>query len=663
MIELSTGTPMQGFLWNNQTSSVKNSSEYNKTPLIKYDKMPQDFKSAIDDIATVIFDVDGGHALVIGYPLVGKTFLIEQFIFNAQMYLNKINQKNLNFITLTKKDFALIELTKGGFSSYLNDLKFGLNCTNSEICFITESSEIAANIQLAEKDVKIILEMNISTFMQINKSEQTGRTKIWSSWGIIDANRINLSKDDLVNFLYNSLIPRISLGQKVLSKKNILTFVNFCIKKNPELMIHSEGEEDKSLIPIGLWSSAIRRLHGVMLFYSDPSLNGSKGNKIFNRVVNQVYSELEEEFEIAIDKFRSINEDDDIEFGEFSEAVSNALKKIGITGVEFSETFERETPNDGEKPFVVKDIHNLYDRLRKKVIGQDEAVKAVSDGMLAPAAGINDDRKPLRSFLFLGQTGVGKTKLALSLAEEFSSPAMNVIRIDMGEYTESHEAAKLFGAPPGYLGYDDGGILTSAVLKNPHSLILLDEVEKAHPKIWDSFLQVLDAGRMTDSSGKVVDFSKTIIVMTSNLGVNEFNKPRAGFLTGADSYQNRKSDAESYIKKAVKTFFKSEFVNRIDEIVIFNELPKEIIIKIIQQELAILSERMKKKGTILKDPNSDILNKLFELSDVSEYGAREIQRVISKNVSNSLARKMLSSEKKREFSLVLQDGLIEVTAL
>ncbi len=282
-----------------------------------------------------------------------------------------------------------------------------------------------------------------------------------------------------------------------------------------------------------------------------------------------------------------------------------------------------------------KTLH-LADELHKRVVGQDSAVSLVSEAIIRSKAGIKDPTKPIGSFLFLGPTGVGKTELAKTLAEALFDNESNIVRIDMSEYMEKHSVSRLIGAPPGYVGYDEGGQLTDAVRRSPYSVVLFDEVEKAHPDVFNIMLQILDDGRITDSKGNVVDFKNTILIMTSNIG-SEF------LLEGIDDDGNIKEEAEKQVTDMLKLHFRPEFLNRLDEIIMFKPLTKENIAGIVE--------------LLMKDLNSRVADKeiKIELSEAAReyviesgydpvYGARPLKRFLQKNVETLVARAILSNK-------------------
>ena len=282
-----------------------------------------------------------------------------------------------------------------------------------------------------------------------------------------------------------------------------------------------------------------------------------------------------------------------------------------------------------------KTLH-LDDELHKRVIGQDDGVTKVADAIIRSKAGIKDPTKPIGSFLFMGPTGVGKTELAKSLAECLFDNEANMVRIDMSEYMEKYSVSRLIGAPPGYVGYEEGGQLTEAVRRRPYSVVLFDEIEKAHPDVFNVLLQVLDDGRITDSQGRTVDFKNTILIMTSNLGA-EF------LLDGIDENGNISSEAEELVMSQLKNHFRPEFLNRLDEIVMFKPLSKSDIRGIIDLLVKDINRRIEDKEISLTVTDK-ALDYIVEKAYDPVYGARPLKRYLQKNVETLLAKKMLADE-------------------
>src|SRR3989475_610610 len=306
------------------------------------------------------------------------------------------------------------------------------------------------------------------------------------------------------------------------------------------------------------------------------------------------------------------------------------------TGVPVSQMLESERQN----------LISLEDDLRKRVIGQDEAISAVSRAIRRSRAGLKDPKRPIGSFLFLGPTGVGKTELAKALAAELFGGEVNLIRLDMSEYMEPHTVARLFGSPPGYVGYDEGGQLTEQVRRRPYSVILFDEVEKAHPEVFNALLQIMDDGRLTDGQGRTVDFKNTVVIMTSNAGTIDLKRAvRIGFSTRKeeDERDEQHEAVRSHAMEGLKRLFRPEFINRIDQIVVFHSLGKAELYSIVDLLLAQVRSRLSEQGIglVVSDQARDLL--LREGFD-EEYGARPLRRAIQTYVDDTLADALLAGE-------------------
>ena len=297
----------------------------------------------------------------------------------------------------------------------------------------------------------------------------------------------------------------------------------------------------------------------------------------------------------------------------------------------------------------------LEDQLHKRVVGQDEGVKRVTDAILRSKAGIKDPTKPIGSFLFLGPTGVGKTELAKTLAENLFDDEQNMVRIDMSEYMEKYSVSRLIGAPPGYVGYEEGGQLTEAVRRKPYSVVLFDEIEKAHPDVFNVLLQVLDDGRITDSQGRTVDFKNTILIMTSNIG-------SPYLLDGIDDNGEIKPEAQSQVMDDLRGHFRPEFLNRLDEIIMFKPLTKSNIGKIVDLMVGELDKRLADQELSLELTDA-AKDQVIENGYDPVYGARPLKRYLQKYVETLAARKILSGDVHAGDTLVLdvQNGEFIVT--
>ena len=312
---------------------------------------------------------------------------------------------------------------------------------------------------------------------------------------------------------------------------------------------------------------------------------------------------------------------------------SNEIAEIvsGGTGVPVLKLTEQESDK----------LLHLEENLHKRIIGQDEAVSAVSRAIRRARAGLSEPNKPIGSFIFVGPTGVGKTDLAKALAENMFGDEKLLVRLDMSEFMEKHSVSKLIGAPPGYVGYDDnaGGQLTERVRRKPYSVVLFDEVEKAHPDVFNILLQILDDGRLSDSKGRVVNFKNTIIILTSNVGASQIKKMSGlGFATGDNDGYDDMKDA---INDALKEQFRPEFLNRLDDVIVFRKLTKEEAGSICYKIIDGLRARLRQKGISL-NVSDEAMDKLIEEGYSEVYGARPMKRTVQRRIEDRLSDEILA---------------------
>ncbi len=328
------------------------------------------------------------------------------------------------------------------------------------------------------------------------------------------------------------------------------------------------------------------------------------------------------------------------------------------TGVPVSAMLESERVN----------LINLEDDLRKRVVGQDEAISAVARAIRRSRAGMKDPRRPIGSFLFMGPTGVGKTELARALAAEIFGSQDALIRLDMSEYMEGHTVSRLFGSPPGYVGYDEGGQLTEQVRRRPYSVVLFDEIEKAHPEVFNALLQILDDGRLTDGQGRTVDFKNTVIIMTSNAASEDIRRASIGFTPSKWGDAETVEDSAEAQKRAramdgLRRAFRPEFINRIDQIVVFHSLGHDELRKIVDLLLEQSETRLREQGIELKF-GDDLREYLMRVGFDPEFGARPLRRAIQTNVDDTLADALLSGavQPGQMATLTVENDVVTVTA-
>ena len=338
----------------------------------------------------------------------------------------------------------------------------------------------------------------------------------------------------------------------------------------------------------------------------------------------------------------------------------NAMIREEVTADDIAEVVSRWTgiPVTRMMQSEREKLLHLEEELHKRVIGQDEAIRAVSDAVRRSRAGLQDPKRPIASFIFLGTTGVGKTELAKALAEYLFNDETMMTRIDMSEYQEKFSVSRLIGAPPGYVGYDEGGQLTEAVRRKPYSVVLFDEIEKAHPDVFNILLQVLDDGRLTDNKGRTVNFKNTIIIMTSNLGSQYIQAQFAGMTP-----QNRDhviGDTKAKVMDMLKKTIRPEFLNRIDETIMFLPLTKPEIAQVVTLQINAVKKMLEPQGFTLEVTPAAI-DFLADEGFDPEFGARPVKRAIQRLVLNDLSKKILSDEVSREKPITIDagaDGLV-----
>jgi ATP-dependent Clp protease ATP-binding subunit ClpB len=390
------------------------------------------------------------------------------------------------------------------------------------------------------------------------------------------------------------------------------------LKEKNDAMTAKYTKEKENITAIKTLKSQLDEARG--------EIEAAQRNFDYNKVAEIQYSvipKLEEEIKQKEAETKENYEGALLKEEVTEEEVSAVLSKW--TGIPVSRLLE------GEREKLLR----LEDDMSKRVIGQEEAIEAVTNAILRARAGLKDVNRPIGSFIFLGPTGVGKTELAKTLARNLFDSEENIIRIDMSEYMEKHAVSRLVGAPPGYVGYDEGGQLTEAVRRNPYSVILFDEIEKAHEDVFNIFLQILDDGRLTDNKGKTVDFKNTIIIMTSNIG--------SQYLLENNNENTVEPEIKDKVMNELKLRFKPEFLNRVDDIITFKPLSETGIKKIIDIFLQDVSRRLKDKNIKIEVTDAAKTIMANEGYDVV-YGARPLKRYIQNTLENKLARMIIKGE-------------------
>ncbi len=409
-------------------------------------------------------------------------------------------------------------------------------------------------------------------------------------------------------------------------------------EKNKELM--AKWQHEKEIV------SQIQELKKNIEHYKFEAEKAERAGD-YGKVAELRYGRIKEA-ETNVDKLKN-------ELGELQKHA--ALIKEEVDAEDIAEVVSRWTgiPVNKMLKSEVEKILNLEDELHKRVVGQDVAIEAVSDAIRRSRAGLQDKRKPLGSFIFLGTTGVGKTELARALAEFLFDDEAAMIRIDMSEYQERHAVSRLIGAPPGYVGYDESGQLTEAIRRKPYAVVLLDEIEKAHPDVFNILLQVLDEGRLTDNKGRTADFKNTIIIMTSNMGSHIINENFEKFINEGEEVVFEKSRRE--VLTLLRKNIRPEFLNRIDEIITFKPLNKEEIHQIVLIQLNTIKKTLQEQNLDISFTKRAI-TQLSDLGFDPQYGARPLKRVIQKYVLNALSKMLIAGTIKKDSQIKVdyEDG-------
>lgn len=653
--------------------SYKAESEF-----VPYDKLPYQVEKDIVDLAKYLYSVNRNKTVLTGGPLTGKTFCVEQFAYHAERILHDA-QMVPDDIPVAVFHADVRSYAQGREKEFLETVAHTVNNYDGEIIIYTSNYMTAGLVESSFPSLHIIFE----TQPEILNNLRSHGIEL-SDWNFVQGLFNTYSRKDVTEVLtkyhkrvledyYNFSVPRNFISNFVshmYDNSHILSITEKGDTPETEedeimnaMLTASGNDPDGSHMPIGYWVAILSDMIGEIKF-RPREYSRRDGEISQSRIFDYALAENEH----LLNPHKNSNMSDVL--NTLINGMGNNMHDQGgsksITLLSGHPTLESATEKEEQKnePLKYSDMRTFAERLKNKVMGQDETVEKVAKGFMISATGLQDTSKPIRSMLFLGPTGVGKTKLAQTISEELGKEEMNMIRLDMSEYSSEHESAKLFGAPPGYLGHENGGVLTEQVKENPQSVILLDEVEKAHPKIFDSFLQVLDAGHMTDSHGDIVDFKETVIIMTSNLGANDSMEASIGYgaslgkssMTPEKKHQVMKKNAE----KRAAEFFKPELMNRLDDLIVFNHLQGGVLKSIADLQITDLMQRVKDSShnkDELVQPADDVVYKIIEDADASRFGARDIARNIARNLTYLIAESLVQTDisSGRKMSLHLND--------
>lgn len=576
-----------------------------------FDEIPEPIMDAMRKVnRNLNYKVRPRSIIVYGESGSGKTFMLNQLAY----HINEFNGSNVHrTVKFIEVDYVNRLMTgDGSLTAFGLQAAAAINETNTDRHLIIVVPDLHLFLLLISKcrNTSFILEADddMLSHAMTNHSSQVDK---------IEAVQVN-NKMKWKEFLNEANRANITLaeqyGVKPVSNVAVKTFIEELIRQVYPTHPESFRSIEEIEIPIGYVLERIEYMYAWLMESDGKPINAKTARTIAREAFNDSPIVDEDDFD-----------DDDMIMSMLNDELHNKKDK-------------KQKP---AKTLKYNDPLHLADRLKTTVVNQDKAIDMVSKAILIDAAGMKPKDKPVASFLFLGPSGVGKTQLAKSLADTLFEKPVNLVRIDCSEFNDKHTAARLFGAPPGYVGYDNGGELTNAVREHPQSVVLLDEVEKAHPDIWNTFLQVFDDARLTDGQGETTDFSHCVFILTGNLGTKEAeNMKTAGF---GESTAN---DEETVYMKAMRDFFRPEFINRLDGICVFNKLRREDYARIVRIKLHEISG-------IIKDNYGKKVD--FNVSDAAmdgilikarsmNLGAREIDHVLKSNVVLPMAENILSGD-------------------
>lgn len=638
---------------NDNVVSAASVVDLSESPKIEWNDLVPPTQACITDVASEV--LSGNNVILAStYMRAGKSFIVDNFIKHIDRFTKNTNRDVPLFVKVNSAAGNLS--TPNSLFAEIMQIANDHNVPLKNTCVITGSTKTA--YVLSSLDCSIILESEIEDIAPV----RSDNPEIFSTWHDVFVDDYKLSFNHICDTLYNVVAKENnSHNTYQASMSDVQHFVN-------SIFVHCENtlHIDPNNVAIGVYSMGFHRANMIASMNCD-------NNDSLDTIVKVMSDDEQRERILSIMGLDDHSAAGDGGIDDLMRAIQEAMGGVSPGGVAHiavqrenggnggMQSHDEDSQKDRPASLRFRKPSVFHKELKSKIFGQDKALEDVMDSLMIPASKLNSEVKPLRSMMFVGPTGVGKTETALTIAEKMCTKKMNVIRLDMSEYMEQHSVNKLFGAPPSYVGFENGGQLTGEVKKHPQSVIILDEIEKAHDRVFDAFLQVLDAGRMTTGQGEEIDFSQCVIVMTSNAGVSESSRVTAGF--GDNTLSN--DDIHGVIKRELERKFRPEFLNRIDTFVYFDALSNDNIKKIVDNEVSILVNKLHKNHKVALKFNDEntVERYLLEKIDSRKYGAREVQRVISRELVNPVSRAILENSTKNKKSVVVSiDDTNTITA-
>lgn len=616
---------------------------------IPHECIPASWRDDIRRIVSLLLADDRSKWIVYDDNISGRSYLMNQIVSSIPHYSQRLNLPYGNLCFVEIQDKFVSHLLSS--PSWITAIAQRMEVPQKALVFVFNSMEAGFAFAGTYPNARIVVNTYADPMEELN-DDGINYNSI-AAWNYVSSKDLPISKAEYFQCAHAALDKEVS---SVFDIPNIVKYAceslwELIVKEYDDLVAVSSKDQNGVLLslPLGVFIDLIRTTCGF-------AYTGLRDDKFKRKFIRSAVRD--DAITGVLESY--VSSDEDAVPGNHIHVVTSGGQTIEYT-ISDKEKERLGLSQQKAEPVSLRKISDVEKDLKRVIFGQDRALDKIIKGLTIPALGLNDDNKPLRSMLLLGKTGTGKTETTIQISKHLADREMNLVRIDMSEFAEAHESAKLFGSPPGYVAHDDGGMLTNAVKNHPYSVILLDEVEKAHPRIWDTFLQVLDAGRLTDGSGDTVDFTNCVVVMTSNIGANEVSKVRVGF--GDSSYAQRQQDNERLIHKALSEVFRPEMINRIDDIVVFDEIDRATAERVVYERVDAFNQKLSQQHKLRVHISPAIVSRILENAQYTKYGARDVVRLTQGIITESLVNTFgdnVNKERKRlthvYFDIV--DGMI-----